>query len=151
MLLRMPEMSRRNVLVAGVSLGFAITTSGATALRALAADGVRTVSVLGDYKIRNAATGCQVSVTVRKGIRSITSNGLPDYQPSIFPNSGNPNTISAQNYSYTLPTKPKLTGITPFEIPQSFGISVDGVLFDPFAAEYWNNDRSSGWQVVGSI
>ncbi len=146
MLLRMPEMSRRNVLVAGVSLGFAITTSGATALRALAADGVRTVSVLGDYTIRNAATGCQVSVTVRKGIRSITSNGLPDYQPSIFPNSGNPNTISAQNYSYTLPTKPKLTKITPFDIPQSFGISVDGVLFDPFAAEYWNNDRSSGWQ-----
>ena len=146
MLRRMTEISRRNVLVAGLSLGFAITTSGATALRAFAAEGERAVNVLGDYTIQNANTGCQVSVKVRKGIRTITSNGLPDYQPGIFPNSGNPNTISAQSYAYTLPTRPKLATITPFEIPQSFGITVDGVLFDPFAAEYWNNDRNSGWQ-----
>lgn len=104
------------------------------------------MNVLGDYTIRNAATGCMVSVKVRKGIRSISSNGLPDYQPGVFPNSGNPNSISAQAYSFALPTNPKLTTITPFAIPQSFGITVDGVLFDPFAAEYWNNDRNSGWQ-----
>lgn len=146
MLLGMTEISRRNVLVAGLSLGFAITTSGATALRAFAADGERSVNVLGDYTIRNATTGCMVSVKVRKGIRSISSNGLPDYQPGVFPNSGNPNSISAQAYSFALPTNPKLTTITPFAIPQSFGITVDGVLFDPFAAEYWNNDRNSGWQ-----
>ena len=28
---------------------------------------------------------------------------------------------------------------------QPFGIAVNGVLFDPSTAEYWHNDRRSGW------
>jgi len=139
-------ISRRSVLVAGLSLGFAVTASGTTALRAFAAEGESAIDVMGDYTIRNSRTGCRVSVKVRNGLRTIASNGLPDSAPGQFPNPNCPNAISAQAYSFSLPTRPKRTTITPFAIPQSFGISVDGVLFDPFAAEYWNNDRTSGWQ-----
>lgn len=144
--LAMENINRRSVLVAGISLGFALTASGTTALRAFAAEGESTVDVMGDYSIRNARTGCRVSVKVRNGVRAITSNGLPDFTPGAFPNPGCPNAISAQAYSYRLPVKGNRSAVTPYEIPQPFGISVDGVLFDPFAAEWWNNDRSSGWQ-----
>lgn len=145
-MVRSMSISRRSVLVAGLSLGFAVTASGSTALRAFAAEGERAIDVMGDYTIRNARTGCRVSVKVRNGVRTIASNGLPDSTPGTFPNPNCPNSISAQSYSYSLPTKPKKTTITAYAIPQPFGISVDGVLFDPYAAEFWNNDRNSGWQ-----
>jgi hypothetical protein len=29
---------------------------------------------------------------------------------------------------------------------QPFGVAVNGVVFDPFAAEWWRGDQSSGWQ-----
>lgn len=142
----MTALDRRQVLLAGLSLGFAMTATGGTALRAFAAEGETTIDVMGNYRIKNSSTGCTVSVKVANGVRTIASNGLPDFTPGAFPNPGCPNSISAQSYSYTLPTKPSVTQITPFQIPQPFGISVDGVLFDPFAAEWWNNDRNSGWQ-----
>lgn len=142
----MEDLSRRSVLVAGLSLGFVLTTSGTTALRAVAAEGESAIDVMGDYAIRNAKTGCRVVVKVRNGVRTISSNGLPDFTPGAFPNAGCPNAISAQSYSYRLPVKGARTAVTPYEIPQPFGISVDGVLFDPYAAEWWNNDPSSGWQ-----
>jgi hypothetical protein len=145
-MVRSMSISRRSVLVAGLSLGFAVTTSGTTALRAFAAEGESSIDVMGDYTIRNSRTGCRVSVKVRNGVRTIASNGIPDFTPGTFPNPNCPNAISTQSYSYRFSTKPKRTAITAFAIPQSFGISVDGVLFDPYAAEYWNNDRNSGWQ-----
>ena len=123
------------------------TATGTTGLRAWAASSDELViPVMDDYEISNPSTGCKVSVRVRNGRRLITANGLPNTKPGTFPNPNCPNTISAQSYSYSLPTKPKRTSIKAFEIPQPFGIGVDGVIFDPFAAEYWNNDRSSGWQ-----
>jgi len=142
----MQPVSRRQVLVAGLSLGFAVTASGTTALRAFAAEDETAVDVMGNYTIRNAQTGCRVTVKVRNGVRTIASNGLPDFTPGTFPNPGCPNGISAQSYSYRLPIRGTSTSITPYAIPQPFGITVDGVLFDPYAAEWWNNDRNSGWQ-----
>ncbi|MDB6137930.1 MAG: hypothetical protein JWO94_1002, partial [Verrucomicrobiaceae bacterium] len=38
--------------------------------------------------------------------RIITSNGLPDHSPGIFPRKGNPNTITAQSYAFRVPLKP---------------------------------------------
>ena len=140
-------ISRRGVLVGSLALALTATTAGTTGLRAWAAEGDELViPVTGDYTITNASTGCQVTVKVRKGRRLITSNGIPNTKPGTFPNPNCPNSISPQSYSFDLPAKPKRASITGYEIPQPFGIAVDGVLFDPFAAEYWNNDRTSGWQ-----
>lgn len=86
---------------------------------------------------------------VRIGIdgsrRVIESNGLPDHTTGQFPNADNPNRIAAQSYRYTMPARPV---VAPSPTPlgaQPFGIAVNGVLFDPGTAEYWQNDRGSGW------
>lgn len=63
-----------------------------------------------------------------------------------FPGRGNPNTISQQKYEFRVPANPKPADKpTPLHM-QPFGIAVNGVVFDPGAAEWWNGDRNSGWQ-----
>lgn len=88
----------------------------------------------------------QYSMTLEGDQRLITANGIPNHPTGDFPNAHNPNTISAQNYSISLPVHPEQAssdselGLSPF------GIAVNGVPFDPLAAEFWNNDRNSTWE-----
>ena len=97
----------------------------------------------------NETYGTEVVVTVEGGRRTIEPNGLPDHGTGEFPNAANPNSISAQSYSFTFPTEPQLaSGSTAYNIPQPFGIAVNGVVLDPFAAEWYENDRNSGWQLA---
>ncbi|PZC44507.1 MAG: YHYH protein [Chloroflexi bacterium] len=104
---------------------------------------------VGAYTINDAATSAQVTVTVGEGVRRIQSNGLPDHETGAFPNAANPNSISAQSYDHTLPLTPELAvAPTAYNVPQAFGIAVNGVSLDPFAAEWWQNDRNSGWQLA---
>ena len=78
--------------------------------------------------------------------RYITSNGIPEHKTGQFPNSGNPNSISEQQYRFRVPLKPKqAASITPLRM-NAFGVAVNGVPMDPAAAEFWNNDWDSGWQ-----
>ena len=71
---------------------------------------------------------------------------MPNHSTGQFPNSQNPNAISPQPYDFSLPTSPTTnTRVAPYAIPQPFGIAVNGVLFDPLAAEYYDDDRDSGW------
>ena len=87
-----------------------------------------------------------VEITVRNEYRYITSNGIPDHHHGDFPNRGNPNTIRAQSYTFRMPAHPQLANnITPLGM-NPFGIAINGVPFDPGAAEWWNNDPSGGWQ-----
>lgn len=88
----------------------------------------------------------EVTITTDGEYRRIQANGIPDHQPGRFPNRNNPNTISAQHYDYKVPLKPAVAAQpTPYRM-QPFGIGVNGVVFDPFAAEWWKNDPNSGWQ-----
>ncbi len=43
--------------------------------------------------------------------RSLSANGLPDHAVGIFPNSNNPNTITAQNVVTSMPLMPTLTNV----------------------------------------
>ncbi len=87
----------------------------------------------------------QVSITIEGDLRVIVSNGLPDHTTGRFPNADNPNRISAQSYRFTMPAKPVAeVRSTPLRM-QPFGIAINGVLFDPGTAEYWQDDRGSGW------
>jgi hypothetical protein len=87
----------------------------------------------------------RVNVTIEGDKRVITANGLPDHATGRFPNANNPNSIAPQNYRYTIPAKPVVNATPTTLREQPFGIAVNGVLFDPGTAEYWHNDRQSGW------
>lgn len=143
-------VSRRGFLVGSLASALTVTAAGTTGLL-LSADPARAeesfvADVTGSYTVRDADTGCQVAVTVTKGARRIRSNGLPNHSTGMFPNANNPNTISAQSYDFTLPASPRRgASLTPFVLPQPFGVAVNGVLFDPLAAEWYQRDPRSGW------
>jgi len=91
------------------------------------------------------SASARVSITIKGDQRVIEANGLPDHATGRFPNADNPNRIVAQSYRYTVPARP-VPNTTPTPLPaQPFGIAVNGVLFDPGTAEYWQNNRRSGW------
>ena len=90
------------------------------------------------------AFASQVSITIESGFRIIKSNGIPDHATGAFPNRGNPNTIGTQHYEFRMPADPKpAASTTPLRM-QPFGVAINGVVFDPGAAEWWNGDRA--WQ-----
>jgi len=92
------------------------------------------------------AVASRVTVTVDGEKRVIRSNGLPDHLTGRFPNRGNPNQIAAQSYQFSVPAKPiPADKPTPLGM-HPFGVAVNGVVFDPGAAEWWNRDPSLGWQ-----
>lgn len=88
----------------------------------------------------------EVSISVVGDFRIIRANGIPDHQPGQFPNRNNPNTIEPQQYEFRVSTKPKATAHPISLFMQPFGVAVNGVVFDPFAAEWWNDERGSKWQ-----
>lgn len=63
----------------------------------------------------------------------IQSQGYPNHPTAVFPNSGNPNSIRVQNFTFRLPLEPKLAGrIT--RVPMGpIGMALNGVVFfNPF-------------------
>ncbi len=96
-----------------------------------------------ELAISSAHAG-NVRFSVEGDHRIIRSDGLPDHETGAFPNRGNPNRISAQHYEMRVPAWPQpAIRNTPLQM-QSFGFAINGVPFDPGAAEFWNNDRN--WQ-----
>jgi len=88
----------------------------------------------------------RVSITVEGDRRVVRANGIPDHDTGQFPNRGNPNTIRQQTYMFDMPAQPRLAGhITKLGM-YDFGIAVDGVPFDPGAAEWYKGVRGSKWQ-----
>lgn len=94
---------------------------------------------------------CQVENSA--DTRTIRSNGIPDHEVGRFPNRGNPHSIRRQNYQFRLSGTPQAAEqITPIHLQDRlgppnlpFGVAVNGILFDPGTAEYWNGDRSADW------
>ncbi|MFT5318502.1 MAG: hypothetical protein ACI8RA_001767 [Chlamydiales bacterium] len=88
----------------------------------------------------------KVSITDDGQYRYIQSNGIPDHYTGQFPNRRNPNTIQEQKHQYRVPLHPVLRkNISKLEM-HPFGVAINGIPFDPGAAEFWNRDRNSGWQ-----
>lgn len=75
----------------------------------------------------------------------IRSNGWPDHVPGAFPRKGNPNTLSAQSYTFRVPLKPQAAP-APSRLRGWWGVALNGVPFEPGTAETWNNDPRSGWR-----
>lgn len=109
------------------------------------------------YSIDLDASGCMESaeadlgvssvftVTMSGGDRVITSNGIPDHNVGMFPNSGNPNTISVQNATFTIDANPtqnaSTTSLTTSNgMPRYwFGILDNSVILAPIANEFFTN------------
>jgi hypothetical protein len=95
---------------------------------------------------KSVAATNKVSISVEGNYRVIRGNGIPDHQTGAFPNSGNPNTMAPQNYNFLVPAKPQIAEKPTRLGMYPFGVAVNGVVFDPGAAEWWNGDPSSVWQ-----
>jgi hypothetical protein len=91
-------------------------------------------------------TASRVIVTIEGDKRVIRANGMPAHATGPFPNSGNPNRIRAQSCRYDVPASPALAGRVARLGTHNFGIAVDGVSFDPGAAEWYDGRRDSKWQ-----
>lgn len=103
--------------------------------------------------IHPASAQNKTKIKKKGGTTCITSNGLPNHSTGEFPNAGNPNKISAQDHKYCFPSKP-VRGTKAQEKRGIVGIGVNGIPMEPGTAEWYNNDRKSGWNysaIGGSV
>lgn len=88
----------------------------------------------------------EVEITEKGFVREIKVNGIPDHEVGRFPNRGNPNSITQRSQSFRVPIEPKQNDQPTAAGMMNFGVAVNGVPFDPGAAEFYLGDRRSGWQ-----
>ncbi|MGB0599905.1 MAG: YHYH protein [Rubripirellula sp.] len=88
-------------------------------------------------------TESEVTISIEGEDRVIVSNGIPNHNTGRFPNRGNPNRITVQQHRYRVPANPQVADQTT-PIQGEFGVAVNGVPFDPGAAEFY--DGEPGWQ-----
>ena len=88
---------------------------------------------LGGYVLADDEFGTLTTVTVTETTRTIVTNALPDHETGEFPNSGNPNAISAQDRTWEFPTQPTFVGDQTWVMVP--GVAVNGIKFEPETAE----------------
>lgn len=98
-----------------------------------------------DYSLVDKNFGTKTKVSIKDEKRIMVTNSLPNHKTGTFPNSGNPNTISAQNKTYTFPLNPKYTGI--LQWMREPGIALNGVKFEPGTAEVVECDTGENYRV----
>ncbi|MCB9951444.1 MAG: YHYH protein [Planctomycetaceae bacterium] len=89
----------------------------------------------------------QATTTEQGAYRIIRVNSIPEHKVGQFPNRGNPHSIEQLVTTFRVPREPQQSRTaTPIRLGLNFGVAVNGVLFDPGAAEFWMGDYQSGWQ-----
>jgi hypothetical protein len=88
-----------------------------------------------------------VSIEVENNKRIIKSNGVPNHLVGRFPNCGNPHTIEEQSHSFRVPLKPTIKREA-YSLTSgwAFGVAVNGIPFEPLAAEWYLGKRNSYWR-----
>ncbi len=97
----------------------------------------------------------RVEIEKRDGSRVIKANGIPRHQVGAFPNPGNPNPIREQSYVIEFPENPAMAPeIIPLMMEgrslEVFGITLDGVFFEPHANEFWQRDWEWRYEALGA-
>ena len=143
----MKHMSRRAALSTLIGGGIAASTAvAAFAQHRMRVHTATQSSPLSLAAASKSMNGNQVSITVQGSTRVVTSNGIPSHRVGSFPNAGNPNRIKAQNHQFRMPVSPR-KGSRAVEARGTLsGVGLNGVPFDPGAAEFWQGQRNSGWQ-----
>lgn len=92
----------------------------------------------------NTSAKSKARFEIRDGYRIVTANGVPDHGIGRFPNSGNPNVLSEQSYTFRIPLDPKppsapvLTGDRVHrDNGYLFGVALNGVPFEPATGMNW--------------
>ncbi|WP_444915468.1 YHYH protein [Microbulbifer sp. TRSA007] len=86
-------------------------------------------------------TFSEVSISIQGPWRVIEANGISEHKTGTFPNRGNPHEIEVQRYRFRVPAIPQIAAqSTPVPL-QNFGIGLNGVPFDPSAAEWYLGNR----------
>lgn len=114
----------------------------------IGADSSTDKTVLGDFSNR-AAWNCDVDPVATPddgysnsgAFLTFSGNGVPDHATGTFPNSGNPNAITAQSMTYHVTTSPERSS-TATDMTE-FGVTIDGVKLERDTAELYNNQ--AGW------
>ena len=75
----------------------------------------------------------------------MVTNAIPNHKTGAFPNQGNPNTISAQNNTYSFPLHPKYTGKATWA--REPGVALNGIKFEPGTAEVVVCDTGENYRV----
>lgn len=101
--------------------------------------------LLEELLLGSVEAAATITLTSNESVRSIVADGLPDHSTGAFPNASNPNSISTQSYRFSMPTQPSVNSNATMAERYVFGVALNGVIFDPATAEFWNRDRSSGW------
>ncbi|MCO1335569.1 YHYH protein [Microbulbifer sp. OS29] len=86
-------------------------------------------------------TFSQVNIRIQGPWRIIEANGISEHKTGVFPNTGNPHKIEVQRYRYRLPATPEIAANPTAVSLQNFGIGLNGVPFDPSAAEWYLGNR----------
>lgn len=91
-------------------------------------------------------SGSEVTVKDSAGAVTIRANGIPTHAVGQFPNRGNPHKITAQRYNFEAEKTQAADLGRAFGLAGLFGVGLNGVPFDPGAAEFWKGNPNSGWQ-----
>ena len=103
------------------------------------------INYFDSYTLKNSDFGTETIVTVNGKTRTMVTNALPNHKTGEFPRKGNPNTISAQNKTYTFPISPKYTGIPQWV--REPGVALNGVKFEPGTAEVVECETCENYRV----
>ncbi|WP_299140336.1 YHYH protein [uncultured Tateyamaria sp.] len=130
------------ILTIAIVLGCAAQSDAQPRLRVHTATEAAPLSLAPATRAIDAQT---VQIEVSGAWRVIRSNGVPTHPVGVFPNSGNPNRLSGQSHVFHVPLTPQVVAATPLARGGAFGVAVNGVPFDPNAAEFWQGQPRSGW------
>lgn len=114
------------------------------------------------FSINLTTDGCTVDIaselnatsqydeSISGGDRVITYNNIPDHLVGTFPNGGNPNTISEQDKTMTVPAAPQLANSSTSGQGYVGGILFSGVTLETFTAEFFvgsTGTTNMGWNI----
>lgn len=132
-------------LVASISLAL-VAQGDAQERRQMRAHTATEAKELRLVPANRSVKGGEVAVSDSGDAVKIRANGIPTHAVGQFPNRGNPHKISAQRYRFEADQDQVADMARAFGLAGLFGVGLNGVPFDPGAAEFWKGDRSSGWQ-----
>lgn len=133
-----------SVLSVGFLAGPVLAQGGPPPARAHTANSIQPVTLIAATEDPIATP--YVEITVEGDRRIIRTNGIPSHLTGTFPNSGNPNAIAALSLTFSLPATPVWQGVATYRDLGEMGVAVNGVVFDPTAAEWYLGQRNGGWQ-----
>tara|TARA_Y100001960_G_C14765291_1_gene876577 strand:+ start:210 stop:1145 length:936 start_codon:yes stop_codon:yes gene_type:complete len=121
------------------------------------------INMVNTFEINLNPQECNIDLALELGIESlysesiaddyinISTNSIPNHNVGLFPNPGNPNTISAINKEFLLTVEPNIEESITSAQGYMFGILFTGVSIDPFTAEFFeqsNGQKNRNWNIT---